>query len=237
MSNPQKSWVSGGIRARLRQLRFEWVRAQLNLPEDSYTLFELGCFNCKSLNYIPKPSAYLGADAGWEGGLNDAQMTYVRKPWVELVMARTVHELMPFAHRRFDYSIALETLEHIPDPILHGYLAFMAGVTKQKLYITVPVEIGPMFLIKHLLKHVVSGCADAESHSYTLSEIYWATRGRADKVKRYEHKGFDYRHLITLLEHYFVIERVEGIPFKRFPMLSPQVGIVARPKSQVSENS
>lgn len=230
----KKSGISGGIRARLRQLRFEWLKRQLQQPEDSYSLFELGCFNCRSLNYVPKPKHYLGADAGWEGGLNDAQMTFVRKPWVELVMARTAHELAPFQYRRFDYTIALETLEHIPDPILKGYLEFIAKATRKQFLVTVPVEVGAVFLAKHLLRLCVSGLSDAESHSFTLMEVCWATLGRTDRVKRYEHKGFDYRKLMDTLSEYFEIERVEGIPFKRVPMLSPQVGIILRPKSNNS---
>lgn len=228
---PRKHWVSGGIRSRLRQLRFEWLKRQITQPEDSYSLFELGCFNCRSLSYVPKPRQYLGADAGWEGGLNDAQMTFVRKPWVELVMARTAHELAPFHHRRFDYSIALETLEHIPDPVLKGYLEFMANVTKKQVLLTVPVEIGPVFLVKYILRLMVSGFSDAESHSFSLMEIIWATLGRADRIQRYEHKGFDYRQLVRILSEYFVVERIEGIPFKRAPMLSPQVGIVLKTKT------
>ncbi len=220
---------NGGFRGRLHQMRFEWLKKHLVARADEYTLFELGCFDCRSLDYLPKPKQYLGADAGWEGGINDAQMSLSNKPWMQLLVAHSAHDLGTEAHRRFDYSIALETLEHIPTSVLEGYIEFLAQVTKKKLLITVPVEVGPVFLFKHLAKRLFSGLHNGETDTYTLKEIYWATRGRTDKVVRYEHKGFDYRELIRQLSQYFVITKVEGIPFKRFPYYSFQVGIIAEP--------
>jgi hypothetical protein len=210
-------------------MRFDWLKRNLVAEPDSYTLFELGCFDCRALQHLPKPKQYLGADAGWEGGINDAQMNFANKPGMELIVAQSVHDLAGQAHRRFDYSIALETLEHIPTAVLKGYIEFLATVTKKKLLITVPVEVGPVFLMKHLVKRLFSGLHNGETDTYTLKEIWWAALGRADKVERFEHKGFDYRTLIKQLEPYFVITKAEGIPFRRFPYYSFQVGIVAEP--------
>ena len=220
---------SGGLRGKLHQMRFEWLKKNLVAPAGEYTLFELGCFDCRSLLHLPKPKQYLGADAGWEGGINDAQMNFVNQPGMELVVAQSAADLAKHAHRRFDYSIALETLEHIPTGVLKGYIEFLATVTKKKLFITAPVEVGPVFLFKHLAKRMVSSLHNGETDTYTLKEIYWATMGHAEKVERYEHKGFDYRELITQLQKHFVITKVEGIPFKAFPYYSFQVGIIAEP--------
>ena len=220
---------SGGFRGKLHQMRFDWLKRNLIAEPDSYTLFELGCFDCRSLLHLPKPKQYLGADAGWEGGINDAQMNFVNKPWMELLVAHSAHDLGVHAHRRFDYSIALETLEHIPTAVLKGYIEFLANVTKKKLLITVPVEVGPVFLFKHIAKRLFSSLHNGETDTYTLKEVYWATRGKTQHVVRYEHKGFDYRELIKQLEQYFVITKVEGIPFAGLPYCSFQVGIVAEP--------
>lgn len=229
MSNYNEKLFSGGLRGGLHQMRFRWLQQQLREPEDSYSLFELGCFDCRSLRYIPRPKRYVGADAGWEGGINDAQMSFTNTKWMELVMAQSVHDLAPYEGQRFDYSMALETLEHIPDAVLRGYVEFLAKVTKKKLLVTVPVEIGPVFLVKHMVKSIFSDLASGDTDTYTWSEIYWATRGRVEHVQRFEHKGFDYRKLIALLREYFNVTRVEGIPFRAFPYLSFQVGIVAEP--------
>ncbi len=230
MSDYNDKCFSGGVRGKLHRMRFEWLRRNLDATSGSYNLFELGCFDCRSLSYLPKPKTYVGADAGWEGGLNDAQMNFVKMPWIELVMARSVEDLAKFKDRQFEYAISLETLEHIPDAVLSGYLAFLARITTKKLLITVPVEVGPVFLAKHIAKRTVSGLESGDTETYTLAEIFWATMGRADRVRRFEHKGFDYRTLIAQLSEHFTITKIEGIPFPRFPYLSFQVGIVAEPK-------
>lgn len=235
MSNYNQKLFSGGARGRLHQWRFDWLKKHLVAPENEYSLFELGCFDCRSLKFVPKPKSYLGADAGWEGGLNDAQMTFVKSPWIELVQAQSVHDLEPFAQRKFDYSIALETLEHIPDAVLRGYIEFLARVTKRRLLVTVPVEVGPVFLAKHLAKKMLPHLENGETDAYTLKEVIWATRGRVEHVRRYEHKGFDYRKLIAMLGEFFTITHVEGIPFARHPYLSFQVGIIAEPNRIISD--
>lgn len=214
-------------------MRFAWLKKHLPTEAGSYSLFELGCFDCRSLQHIAKPARYVGADAGWEGGINDAQMTFVNTPWVELVVAHTAHDLDGYANQQFDYTMAMETLEHIPDALLAGYIEFLARVTKRQLLITVPIEVGPVFLAKYMAKRLVSGLENAETASYTLKEVYWATRGRVEHVARYEHKGFDYRLLIKQLERYFDIVQVEGLPFARHPYLSFQAGIVAVPKRSI----
>lgn len=231
MSSYNQKLFSGGARGRLHRMRFNWLRKNLTEQPDGYTLFELGCFDCRSLEYLPKPASYVGADANWEGGLNDAQMTFHKFSWMELVMSQSVHDLASYAERRFDYSIALETLEHIPDAVLQGYIEFLARVTKKKLFITVPVEIGPVFLAKYLAKKTFSHLGSEDTQAYRLEEVIAATCCRTAGIERFEHKGFDYRRLVVSIGQHFTITRVEGIPFTRFPGLSFQVGIIAEPKT------
>jgi hypothetical protein len=233
MSQYNEKLFSGGWRTRLHHMRFHWLRRHLPDSPGSFTLFELGCFDCRSLQHIPKPSHYVGADAGWEGGLNDAQMTFGTRNDMELVHASTSLDLARFQEQKFDYTIALETLEHIPDGLLIGYIEFLAKVTGKRCFISVPVEVGPVFLAKHIAKKLGPNLQNGETEAYTLREVYWATRGRASHVKRFEHKGFDYRQLLETLRRYFVIEAIEGLPFTAYPFLSFQVGIIASPKSPV----
>ncbi len=229
MNNLLKPPFSRGIRGRLHRLRYDWLKQHVPETTNSYTMFELGCFDCRSLSLLPKPRSYIGADAGWEGGINDAQMSYVNTPWVELVMAHSALDLKSYENRHIDYSVALRTLEYIPDPLLKGYIEFLARVTKKKLLVTVPVEVGPMFLVKHITKRLFPNM-HKDSTRYTFKEIYWATRGDVSHVERYEHKGFDYRQLIAQLSEHFDIVAVEGLPFTKHPHWSVQVGIIAEPK-------
>lgn len=235
MSQYNQKLFSGGWRTRLHQMRFYWLAKKMQLvPDDGFSLFELGCFDCRSLRFIPKPKRYLGADAGWEGGINDAQMTFVHKPWVELIVAHTAHDLARYENEKFDYVIALETLEHIPDKLLVGYLEFLSKIVGKRAFFTVPVEVGPVFLAKYLMKRMFTSLENGETDSYHWREIYWAARGRVEHVERYEHKGFDYRALVKQLERYFTIVSVEGLPFASYPHLSFQVGIIAEPKSKMA---
>jgi len=229
MNSHNQFSFSRGIRGRIHRMRFDWLKKQIAEPADSYTLFELGCFDCRSLSVLPKPRSYVGADAGWEGGINDAQMSYVNSSWVELVMTHSAHDLVAYEGRKFDYTVAMKTLELIPDAVLKGYIEFLARVTKKRLLITVPVEVGPMFLVKHMIKRLFSHLHSGTT-KYSWKELYWATCGQAHNIERYEHKGFDYRNLIAQLSQHFDIVVVEGLPLVGAPYYSLQVGIVAEPK-------
>lgn len=211
---------------RFNTKRFEWLKRHLTEKPDSYSLFELGCYDCPSLRYIPKPKRYVGADAGWQGGIEDARMTFTQTPWIDLVMSHSAHDLERYQGMHFDYAVALNTLEYIPETVLRGYLQFLSQAVQKRFLITVPVEVGMVFLARHL-KHSLLG---VEGEPYTWAEIYWATRGRVEKINRFERKGFDYRNLIALLSEYFNVVAVEGIPFKGLPMFSAEVGIIAEPK-------
>lgn len=219
---------SGGFRTRLHNLRFEWLRSHISEQAGQYSLFELGCFDARSLNFLQQPSRYLGADAGVENGLQLAQKKFESLSWADAVQSLNAQSLQAYENESFDYSIALETLEHVPPEVLPGYIAFMAKVTKKRLLVSVPVEVGPVFLAKHTAKNLSPSWRGGEE--YKFSEILWATLGKVEHVERHEHKGFDYRALVRLINQYFEVVAIEGIPFKQLPYLSFQVGIVAKPK-------
>lgn len=230
MTNYNHMFSSGNILRHLHNLRFKWLARNLREKEGAYTLFELGCFDCRSLNFISKPTFYVGADAGWEGGIEDARMTYDKVSSIELVMAQSVQDLTRYKDLRFDYSIALETLQHLPDKVLRGYLAFLAKITQKRLLVSVPVEIGPVFLLKHLARVLFTNLENSETEPYTWKEVYWATRGHTQLVQRFGPKGFNYHALLHIMNEYFNITHIEGLPFRRFPYVSLQIGIIAEPK-------
>jgi len=104
------------------------------------------------------------------------------------------------------------------------YIAQISRVTRGYLLVSVPNEMGPVFLPKYLAKLFVYG----DAQDYSLKEILAATVWRSDLVARNDHKGFDFRRLIEEIEKHFRITSIEGVPFRWLPpSYSPTVAIVA----------
>lgn len=218
---------SGGLRRAYHMARFRWLEATCRrLRIQSPSVIELGCFDGRALDHVPAPRRYVGLDANWEGGLQTA-MAERSGSGVEFIESITPETLDRFKEGEFDLAISLETLEHIPPEILPAYIEQLARITHGHFLVTVPTELGPVFLAKYLAKLAYYGGTD----EYSAKEVVAATFGRTSQVKRQEHKGFDYRVLVGQLEQYFDIERVEGVPAIGLPpLLSLTVGIVARSK-------
>ncbi len=209
---------SGGLRKSVHESRFNWLnRATAGMAG---TVIELGCFNGRSLDYLSfSPISYLGLDAGWEGGLEEAIEKYPQHSFKKSIDPNDIQGI-------WDLAIALETLEHIPRPEnLESYIYKLSKHSKN-LIITVPNEIGLIFSIKFLYKKYIYRNPD----KHTLREFFLQSLGRCDLVVQDEHRGFDYRELIINLEKYFYIKKVEGVT--GLPkILSTQIGIVATSKN------
>jgi len=207
---------SSGLRRRIHESRFHWLRnesAQL-----SGSVLELGCFNARSLDYLGfKPAAYLGIDAGWEGGLAEAIEKYPQYDFIESIDPDDITG-------NWDLALALETLEHIPRPeMLDRYLHKLAQHCL-RLIATVPMEIGPLFSAKFLYKRYVH----RYQAKHTFQEFVFQSIGRCDLVTQDNHRGFDYRDLVRRVEKHFLIEKVEGIQPQLPKWLNTQVGITAK---------
>jgi hypothetical protein len=209
---------SGGIRRLIHEARFNWLRQKtLGL---SGSVVELGCFNGRAIGYLGfTPDDYLGLDAGWENGLDEAKSKY---PSFRFKQSTDPNDIIDF----WDLAIALETLEHLPRPgTLEIYIEKLARHSKV-LIATFPNEIGFLFASKFLIKKIFFGGAE----NYKFSEFIYQSFGFCNLVEQNEHKGFDYRLLIDLLQRHFIIECCEGIPIPFTKMLSTQIGIVAKSK-------
>lgn len=221
---------SAGLRSWFHFARFKWLQAMCRKyrpPAD--LVVEVGCFDGRALDWLdPHPARYYGFDANWGDGL-----TYARalRPGAHLtfVECQTGEDLRLGPGEKASLVISLETLEHVPPEALPGYLDRMAEILNGHLFVSVPNEKGPFFLAKHLVKLVLF--RDAEP--YTLAETVWATLGRLDKVKRREHKGFDYAALRAELDRRFDFVEVRGIPFSVLPLwMNSQVGFVYRSRPE-----
>lgn len=221
---------AGGLRARLHLARFQWLREVLIDLNCSYrSVVELGCFDGKLIDLLPEPpEIYMGFDANWEGGLDIAKQRWKGNAERIFKECSRPEDMVIPGGLTFDIAVAMETLEHLHLEVLDGYLQRIVACTRRFVFVTVPNEIGPFLLAKWLVKRFLSRDADY----YTCAELANATIGRMHKVARKEHKGFDYRRLITHLDTYMEIIRVTGIPFAWLPpSMNFGVGIVGKIRS------
>jgi 2-polyprenyl-3-methyl-5-hydroxy-6-metoxy-1,4-benzoquinol methylase len=219
---------SSGLRKRLHLARFHWLRRKLTeLRSPCARVIELGCFDGKTIEFLPAPpDAYLGYDANWEGGLDLARARWGSDPRYRFRISTTAEE-MDLGQERFDIAIAMETLEHLPEPVLRPYLDRIARATDHYAFVTVPNEKGAVFFFKYLAK-----LAFGEVEKHTLAEFVNATLGRSDRIEHLDHKGFDYVRLQAILSEYFDIVEVSGEPFTKLPAaLNFTIGIVAKKKA------
>ncbi len=217
---------SGGLRGWVHAARFHWLGTTLKrLRHAPERVVELGCFDAKTLDYLPRrPDFYHGYDADWEHGLTQARCRFAGDPGVELSECRTPAEMFT-PQQAFDTAVCMETLEHVPPELVEPYLARLAAITNGYTLITVPNELGLVFLSKYLVKRCLLG----QSYSYSWAELANATCGRLHRVERQDHKGFDYRQLLRDVERHFEILSVDALPLRGCPpWLAVTVGIVGK---------
>ena len=221
-----------GMRSWIHNSRFSWFRNAVGfyLAERKRSLraVELGCFDGRLLSYFPhEPAEYWGFDADWEGGLSDAQRQFDQHPSRRFLKATEPGHLAMLPDNYFDVAASLETLEHVPPPLVAGYLRQLARITRGYLFVTVPNEKGMVFLAKHIAKKISYG----GTQKYRVSEVIFATAGMMNRVERNDHKGFNYSSLINLIAKEFNILKISGLPLESMPpWLSPTVTIIARSK-------
>lgn len=216
---------SSGLRSRLHYARYELLKswlAELNCA--TKRVLELGCFDGKAINFLPTPPEYyLGFDANWEGGLSIAREKW--KDNINYVFREcTVPEQMDVGEERFDVSICMETLEHLPPETVSSYLGKLANSTENYLFVTIPNETGPFFFVKHLIKAMVG-----DTQKYELSELFHQTIGNTERVERDQHKGFNYKNMVQEISNHFEIQKVSGYPLTLLPPgMNYGIGIIAK---------
>jgi hypothetical protein len=223
---------SGKWRSKIHFSRFYWLGRQIReLKLAHLRIIELGCFDAKTVEYLShEPQKYLGLDANWEGGLDQARAAYKHSSFIELLYCQNA-DCIPIPSEPYNVGVCMETLEHVAPALLDPYLTKLSLVVNGYVFFTVPVELGLMFLMKHGFKRLL-GMSDHPFDRINRKEFLNCVLGRLDKVKRDEHKGFDYRIFIDQVAKHFDVARVSGVfPGLPFPSLNLTIGIVARTKA------
>lgn len=216
---------SGGVRGFLHGARYRWFTRRLKSMNISHSsLLDLGCFDGKVIDYLtPPPKAYVGLDANWEGGLDIAKSKWIDHPNYKFRLCNSPEE-MNIDTEFFDVSVCMETLEHVPPEMVDPYLKEMAKVTNGYIFITVPNEIGIVFICKYIVKSIFG-----DTQSYTFKELVYETLGMTHKVNRFDHKGFNYKVLAKQVSKHFDLVEVSGHPFTFGPTsLNFGIGIIGK---------
>jgi SAM-dependent methyltransferase len=145
----------------------------------------------------------------------------------------------------FDVITCMETLEHVPEPVVDAVLADLRRLCAPdgRVIISVPVEIGPSFILKQAIRALAKHRGNS---SYNLTERYGARdaarmlfAGRQTVVQRrafnvdgtefYTHFGFNWRRMREWTSRYLRVDRTLFTPVGGFGgLVSSQAYFVCR---------
>jgi len=184
---------------------------------------------CKTIQFLPYPPVkYSGFDANWENGLDIARKNF-NNPSYEFHECHLPSDL-EVRGETYDLVICMETLEHLPDELLDGYLEKLRAASRGVMLITVPNETGLIFLGKFLIKLLVY--REKMNPRYGFCDVVNQVFGRLERVVHDDHKGFDYRDLVGTLSRDWDVKSM-AIPFNRLPTsLGFSVGLVCTLKAR-----
>lgn len=115
-----------------------------------------------------------------------------------------------------DVVICLETLEHVKQDEVAKILAGVSSTKASMFLCSVPVEVGPAVFFKNLASYLFGYHRHKD---YTWKETWWASLYRLDKLPPHtgQHKGFDWRTLISQIRGTMQKTKVQCLPFKLLP--------------------
>ena len=141
------------------------------------------------------------------------------------IYCESIEDKLDFINK-FDLIIGLESFEHISENVVVRVIETIARCDFQRLYITVPNEIGPAIAIKNIGSMLMGYIRHRE---YTWKETFYASICELDKVTIHSrgHIGFDWRWLGQTLRQNVRIIRKYTSPLQLIPkVLSPSIGFL-----------
>ena len=109
------------VRSYFHLARFNWVKCTIQRYKLIYSrVIELGCFDGKLLEFLPKyPKYYQGYDANWEGGLETAINSWKDHKYINFSFA---DDPIYIDNNNYDLGVSIETFEHLPPDLICPYL-------------------------------------------------------------------------------------------------------------------
>jgi hypothetical protein len=215
-----------GNRARrfLHERRFWWLIDRLRrLSIRRADIIEIGCYDAKTISYLERNGIAVNRYVGYEADdevFVRAQPQWAARPEVAIVKSTSSSDIDLSA--TFDVGICMETLEHLPDELVDGYLQVLARVVRGPVFFTIPVERGAMLVAKQLGYRVFGMYGDRLSWRDLLN----GALSQTDKIPRHEHAGFDDRQMIERIARHFNVTESGGLFVPYFTTLNFTLGIV-----------
>jgi len=147
----------------------------------------------------------------------------------------------------FDVVTCQETLEHCTEEIVEIVLADLARLVAPtgRVIISVPIEIGPSFVIKQSVRALAARMGNSSYHmkeQYSpkdAAKMVFAGRStvvdrplyKVDGAEGYSHFGFNWRALRERVAHHLELERTEFTPLPQLGgLVSSQAWMLCRPR-------
>jgi 2-polyprenyl-3-methyl-5-hydroxy-6-metoxy-1,4-benzoquinol methylase len=159
----------------------------------------------------------------------------------------TIAEIGDSAHAgSYDLVTCMEALEHCTDPIVEVVLKDLARLVSAdgRVIISVPIEIGPTFLLKLLLRKLAAlrGLSDYSHYeSYSIAnavQMMFATKNTnldrpvygAPDAPSHSHYGFNWRSMRERVKQHLTIEHTRFSPLSwSGGWFSSQVWFICKP--------
>lgn len=214
----------------LHAFRFDYLMSEIRRQGFSgkIKVVEVGCAHAHSFALLDAnfPIDYVGIELD-EESCRAAQERFGHCGNFQLLQGSVAD--FPHVFEGADVVLALETLEHIPDPIVVRVIEQIAAARPRLFYCSVPNEVGPMIWIKNL-GSVLMGYKRHKFYSW--KETYYSSIGRMDKLPPHTtmHRGFDWRWLGHTIIQNMQIDRYLTTPFRgNLRFLSPSIIFVCKP--------
>ena len=226
MSDTYNDQLFNGNRARrfLHERRFLWLidgLRRLNIRRAD--VIEIGCYDAKTISYLERSGIAVNRYIGYEA--DDDIFDWVKAQWaarseVAIVKSKSPSDIDLSA--TYDVGICMETLEHLPDELVDGYLQVLARVVRGPVFFTIPVERGAMLVAKQLGYRALGMYGDRLSWRDLLA----GALSQTDRIPRHEHAGFDDRQMIERIARYFDLTESGGLFVPYFTTLNFTLGVV-----------
>ena len=208
----------------LHERRFWWLIDRLRrLGIRRADVIEIGCYDAKTISYLERSGVAVNRYIGYEA--DDDIFDWVKAQWAARSEVAIVKSKSPSdidLSETFNVGICMETLEHLPDEHVDGYLQLLARVVRGPVFFTIPVERGAMLVAKQLGYRALGMYGDRLSWRDLLN----GALSQTDKIPRHEHAGFDDRRMIERIARYFDVTESGGLFVPFFTTLNFTLGIV-----------